>query len=118
MYIMDNEANAELKQTIIKYKIKYQLTPPNIHQINAAERAICTHKNHLLAGLAAVDPSFPINQWNRLLPQAEIALNLLRPLRINPKLSAHAILNGIYDFNKTPMAPPGTKVVVRTKPDK
>ena len=115
-YIMDNEAANELKQAILKYKLSYQLTPPHIHRINAAERAIRTFKNHFLAGLATVDPSFPINEWDRLIPQAEITLNLLRQSRINPRLSAYSILHGHYDFNKHPMAPPGTKIVVHVKP--
>ncbi len=114
-YIMDNEAAADLKQAILKHKIQYQLTPPHIHRINAAERAIRTFKNHFTAGLATVDPNFPIKEWDRLIPQAEITLNLLRSSRINPKLSAYAILNGIYDFNKHPIAPPGTKVIVHLK---
>ena len=117
-YIMDNEANAELKQSIAKHNIQYQLTPPHIHRINAAERAIRTYKNHLLAGLASVNPSFPINEWDRLLPQADFTLNLLRTSRINPNLSAYAIIHGNYDFNKHPMAPPGTKVIVHNKPTK
>ena len=115
-YIMDNEAANELKQAILKYKINYQLTPPHIHRINAAERAIRTFKNHYLAGLASVDPSYPINKWDRLLPQAEITINLLRSSRINPHLSAYAVINGNYDFNRSPMAPPGTKVVTHLKP--
>ena len=45
-YIMDNEASTELKQALIKSKLDYQLTPPNMHQINAAKRAIRTFKNH------------------------------------------------------------------------
>ena len=59
---MDNEASNELKQAMLKYKISYHLTPPHIYHINAAERAIRTFKNHYLAGLASVDPSFPINE--------------------------------------------------------
>ena len=95
---MDNEASKELKNDIVKYKIKYQLTPPNIHRINAAERAIRTFKNHFIAGLATVDPAFPIREWDRLLPQAELTLNLLRTSRLNPKVSAHAVIaNLTYD---------------------
>ena len=117
-YIIDNEASTEIKQAIKKYKLNYQLTPPHMHRINAAERAIRTFKNHLLAGLASLDPKFPINEWDRLLPQAEITLNLLRPSRIHPHLSAYSMLQGHYDFNKNPMAPPGTRIVMHTKPTK
>ena len=117
-YIMDNEAANEIKQAIKKYKVSYQLTPPHIHRINAAERAIRTFKNHFLSCLASVDPNYPINEWDRLLPQAQITLNLLRTSRLHKHLSAYAVLNGHYDFNKHPMAPPGTKVVVHVKPNK
>ena len=73
-------------------------------------------KNQFLTGLASVDPFFPINKWDRLLPQAEMALNLLRTSKINPNLYLRAILHGNYDFNKHPIALPGTKVVVHSKP--
>ena len=46
------------------------------------------------------------------LPQATQTLNLLRRSRINPQLSAEAKLNGAFDYNRTPMAPPGTKVLI------
>jgi hypothetical protein len=49
--------------------------------------------------------------------QAELTLNLLRSLRVNPKVSAYAYLNGNFDFNKTPLAPPEIKVVIHLKPD-
>ena len=39
---MANEAANEIKQAIKKYKVTYQLTPPHIHRINAAEHAIRT----------------------------------------------------------------------------
>ena len=114
-YIMDNEASKDLKNAIIKNKLTYQLTPPNIHRINAAERAIRTFKNHFISGLATIDPTFPIREWDRLLPQAELSLNLLRNSRILPHLSAYAVINGPFDFTRTPLAPPGTKVVVHEK---
>jgi hypothetical protein len=47
-----------------------------------------------------------------------ITLNLLRQSRLNPKLSAHAQLNGLFDYNDTPLAPPGTRVIIHEKPDK
>jgi hypothetical protein len=45
-------------------------------------------------------------------------MNLLRNARANPHLSSYAYLHGNFDSNKTPLAPPGTKVVVHSKPDK
>ena len=100
IYILDNEASNELKNSLLKYDIKYQLVPPHIHRRNAAECAIRTFKNHFSAGIATLDPKFPICEWDRLLPQAILTLNLLRNSRVNPKLSAWAYLHGNYDFNK------------------
>ena len=96
--------------------IDFQLTPPGIHRRNAAERAIRTFKNHLIAGLCSTDPKFPLYLWDKLLPQAMITLNLLRGSRLNPKLSAYAQVHGPFDFNRTPLGPPGTKVLVHEKP--
>ena len=115
-YIMDNEASAEIKQAILKHNIAYQLTPPHIHRINAVEWAIRTFKNHFISGLATINPNLPINEWDRLIPQAEITLNLLSSSQINPRLSSYATLYGTYDFNRVPLAPPGTRVVVHIKP--
>jgi hypothetical protein len=60
MYILDNEASADLKKGLKKYKLEYQLVPPHVHRRNAAERAIRTFKNHFLACLATCDPDFPV----------------------------------------------------------
>ena len=117
-YILDNECSQDLQRAIESHKLQYQLVPPNQHRVNAAERAIRTFKNHLLAGLATCNPKFPIHEWDRLLDQAELTVNLLRNSRVNPSLSAHAYLHGNHDFNKVPLAPPGTKLVVHSKPDK
>ena len=80
-----------------------------------AECAILTYKNHLIAGLYTCDPKSPSREWDRLLPQCNITINLLRSARRNPTLSAYAALLGNFNFNATPMAPPGTKVVVHEK---
>ena len=117
IHIMDNEASNLLKHALLKRKIKYQLVPPHIHRRNMAERAIQTFKAHFIAGLCTTDPKFPAREWDRLLPQAIITLNHLRNSRINPKLSSHAALFGTFDFNKTPLAPPGTRVIVHEKAD-
>ena len=76
-----------------------------------------TVKNYLLAGLATCDLDFPITEWDRLLRQSELTLNLLRTSRINPNLSTWAYVNGVHNFNKMPLAPPGTKIIMHSKPD-
>ena len=113
---LDNECSQILKEFITEQEIDFQLVPPGIHRRNSAERAIRTFKNHFIAGLCSTDPKFPLNLWCRLLPQAEITLNLLRGSRMNPKLSAYAQVNGPFDYNRTPLAPPGIRVLVHEKP--
>jgi hypothetical protein len=55
--------------------------------------------------------------WYRLLPQAEITLNLLRTSRLHPQLSAAAHYHGLVDY-KTAFAPPGCKIIAYKKPGK
>ena len=83
-----------------------------------AERTVQTFKNHFKAGLATVDPDFPLAEWYRLLSQAEITLNLLWVSRVNPKLSAYAYIFGEFNYNATPLAPLGTRVLAHVKPSK
>jgi hypothetical protein len=71
-----------------------------------------------VAGLSSVDPSFPLHLWDRLLPHAEITLNLLRTSRLHPQLSAAAHFHGLVDYNKTAFAPPGCKIIAHKKPRK
>jgi hypothetical protein len=75
---LDNEASAALKVFITDNDVDYQLVPPHCHRRNAAERAIRTFKEHFVTGLSSIDPAFPLHLWDRLLPQAEITLSLLR----------------------------------------
>jgi hypothetical protein len=96
--------------------MNYHLVPPYFHRTNAAEGAIITSREHFKAGLATVDPDFPVNLWDRLLPQAEITLNLLRASRLHPQLSAAAHYHGLIDYNKTVFGPPGCKIIAHEKP--
>jgi hypothetical protein len=64
---LNNEASSALKSFFTDNDIAYQLVPPHCHRRNAAERAIRTFKEHFVAGLSSVDPSFPLHLWDRLL---------------------------------------------------
>jgi hypothetical protein len=113
---LDNEASKELLQFIQDEDIDYQVVPSNMHRRNAAERASRTFKNHFISTLCGTDPNFPLHLWDRLLPQALLTLNLLRASRINPRLSAQAQVHGAFDYNRTPLGPPGTLALVH-KPE-
>ena len=94
---------------------KFQLVPPHIHQRNSTKRAIQTFKDHFIACLASTHKDFPLHLWCRLLPHACLTINLLRQSRLNPKLSGYAQLHGQFNYDATPLDPPGTKVVVHEK---
>jgi hypothetical protein len=113
-----NEASAALKNVFTSNDVEYQFVPPHFHRRNATERAIQTFKEHFVAGLSSVDPTFPLHLWDRLLTQAEITLNLLRTSRLHPQLSATAHFHGLVDYNKTAFAPPGCKIIAHEKPGK
>ena len=86
-----------------------------MYRRNTAERAIITFKNHMIADFATSDINYPLSEWDILLTQTELTSNLLRTPRGNPKLSSYTYLFGNFDFNKTPLAPPGTKVLIHKK---
>jgi hypothetical protein len=77
----------------------YQLVPPHDHRRNKAEKAIQTFKDHFVAILCGADTSFPLNLWDLLLRQAEHTLNMLRPARMTPTVSAYTYLWGQHDYN-------------------
>ena len=117
LHILDNECSKALTDFMDQEDIDYQKTPPGMHRVNAAERAIGTFKNHFMAGLCTTDKSFPLHLWHRLLPQAKLTLNMMRGAHLNPLFSAHEFLHGRFDFNATPLAPPGMHVVAHEKID-
>ena len=115
-HVLDNEASAQLKQAIKENKCTVELTPPNMHRRNIAERAIQTYKNHFVSILAGLEDTFPIHQWDRLVPQAVLTLNLLRQANVAPHVSAYAYLHEQYDYNRMPLAPLGCAVQFHVKP--
>jgi hypothetical protein len=106
LQILDNEASKGLLDYINKEGIDDQFAPPNVHRCNAAERAISTYKDHLIACLSSTDKEYPLHLWDKLIPQGNISLNLLRCSCINPQLSAYAHPYGAFDFIKHPLPHP------------
>jgi hypothetical protein len=104
-HVLDNECSA-----VIKNQMTYQLVPPNDHCRNIAEKAIQTFKAHFISIICGADKSFPLHLWCQLLPQAEHTLNMLRPSRMTPTVSAYAYLWGQHDYNANSFAPLSYKV--------
>jgi hypothetical protein len=95
----DNETSRQLERFLRKQGIQLSFVPPSNHRANAAERSIRDVKNHMIATFATADPAFPLSLWDELLQQVEITINLLRPARNNPHMSAYEAFYGrTYDF--------------------
>jgi hypothetical protein len=112
---LDNEISRVLIKAIEDKGIDYQLASPHDHQLNPAERAIQTFKDHLIAIFHGCDSNFPEWLWCHIIPQLVMTLNMLRRSRINPKLSAYTQIFGFFDYNQTPLAPIGTGTVVHQR---
>jgi hypothetical protein len=63
-----------------------------------------------------VDPYLPMHLRDRLLPQAEMTLNLLHTSIFHPQLSVEAHFHGLVDYNKTAFSPPGCNIIAHEKP--
>jgi hypothetical protein len=117
-HILDNEAPEELKQAIRDNRCRVELTPADQHRRNAAEQVIQTFKGHFISVLAGVADSFPINQWDELLPQTILTMNLLRQSNVASNISAWAYHHGSFDYNRMPLAPMGCAVQFHIKPSR
>ena len=91
--------------------------PPGCHQRNIAEVARKAFKQHFLSILAGLPDDFPWSLWDRLLPQTEVTLNLLRQSNATPNVSAYAHMHGNFDYNRMPLAPIGCPCQVHVKHD-
>jgi hypothetical protein len=115
-HVLENKISTPMKHLITDtYKMTYELVPPGCHRHNATEVAIRNFKNHFLSIIASVADDFPLKLWEKLLPQAEITINLLLQSNDTPTVSAYAHLNGPFDYNKMPLAPMGCNVQVHKK---
>jgi hypothetical protein len=76
--ISDNVATKAIQSYLKNNDIKVQLVEPHNHWVNAAEHAIQSFKNHMISGLSTCDEQFPSLLWDRLVPQAQDSLNMLR----------------------------------------
>ena len=96
-------------------KMEMELVPPGCHRRNAAEVAIQNFKAHFLSVLAGTAEGFPPSLWNRLLPQAEVTVNILRQSNAAPNISAYNHLSGPFYYNNMPLAPMGCDFKVHEK---
>ena len=116
--VMDNILAAEIAANFRDQHITVSLVPPGNHRALRAERIIRVWKNHTNGCLNATSSLFPLSKVRFLLPHIDKTLNLLRPSKTNPNISAWEGLNGKpYDYNAHPFHPAGTRCVVLDRPE-
>jgi hypothetical protein len=115
---MDNETSNLFRETVRRLNIKVEYVPPDNHRQSPIERDIRTFKDHFIASLCTTDPDFPLSEWDLLLPQAEMTLNLMRGSKTKQPVSAYEHIHGPYSFERNPIAPIGTKVIIHESPEK
>ena len=89
-----------------------ELAPPHNHGENVTERSNHRCKNNLIAGISGANPYFLMTLWDSLISQANIAINLIRNSRINPKLSACTQIVGQLDYDRKKLSLPCCKRIV------
>jgi len=77
-----------------------------------------TFKSHFIAIRSGMDSFFPINEWDRLLPQTILTLNILRNSNVAPKISGYAYHHGPFDYGRMPLAPLSCAVQLHVKPER
>jgi hypothetical protein len=110
--ILDNEISTAYEKAIEAHGLSVKRVPKEEHRRNAAEKAIQIAKCNIKSVLAGCDDSFPMHLWDRLLPQIEIQMNLLRPANANHNVSAYQYVFGNHDYNRMPLHPLGCAVQV------
>jgi hypothetical protein len=97
-HVLENKVSDNMKNHIHNTcKFDMELVPPGCHQRNAAKVAICNFKAHFLSILVGVANNFPPSLWDRLLPQTEITINLIRQSNATPNVLAYAHLSRPFD---------------------
>ena len=77
----------------------YQIAAPGDHRLKFSERSIQMFKNNFVSIIHGCDRQYLSNQWDSLIQQAVIIL-MVRPSRINPKLSEYNQLWGVFRCEK------------------
>ena len=114
---MDNETSVSVEEFIAEQNARVQYSAPGRH-CPPAEKSVQTWKACFKSVIATVPKKFPLGLWCRLVEQTNLAVNIVRPCRQNPLLSAWTALEGEYHFHATPIAPPGSQMLMYQNPSK
>ena len=115
--VTDSQAAKSIKKYLKTKDCDYQFVEPSNHCVNAAEHTIQAYKNHFISVLCSANENWPIQLWGQITTQAVTTLNFLRTSHIDPsKLAYHQFHRHRYDWNRHPLAPPGTRAIIYEDP--
>eukprot|EP00804_Cyclotella_cryptica_P028568 CCRYP_015819-RA/>CCRYP_015819-RA protein AED:0.41 eAED:0.38 QI:0/0/0/1/0/0/4/0/399 len=109
LYVMDNQCSKAVKKYIITTKATIQLS-------QCFRKSNTNMEEHWLSGMGTLDPNCPIQLWCQFIEQGQDTINLLCISQFNPKLSTYAVLEEQFNFDKTPLAPVGTRALILLDP--
>jgi hypothetical protein len=112
---LDNEASKLLEPYLHQQNITFQLVPPYSHRRNSAERVIISIKDHLIAGLCSTDKSNAF--MGQIITTGSHYIKYVENIKNQSQtFSSHAHFCQ-YDFNRAPLAPPGTRIIAHETPN-
>ena len=103
IHMMDNNCPKVVKAYLRNNKAELQFSPLHMYRTNGTEKSISIFKDHFISVLLTVNPDFPFHLWCWLITLSVTTLNLLQPLQINPCIYVYELLNGVFNYNKTPL---------------
>ena len=115
LQMMDNETSNDVEDFIESQNAEVQYSAPGSH-CSPAEKAVQTYKVCFNITMASLPDKCPIGYWCRLCEQVDLSVNMLRACRQNSRLSAWAACEGDFHFDSTPIAPPGTEILMDNRP--
>ena len=94
---MENECSCAIKAFIKKEKVNVQLIEPHNHRVNANKHAVKAVKYHTIAALSTVSPTCLLRLWEKMVPQIQDTLNLLRTSRRSSSICAYKETDGAFN---------------------
>ena len=117
LHIFDNECIKYIQTLLEKKGTKRHHVALHNHRVNAAEPAVKTAKYHLIAVLATLDWSCPIQLWSKMIKHIQDTLKMFRTSRMDTTKTAYQETEGTFNWNATPLALLGTRRIGFTHPD-
>ena len=113
LHVLDNEYSRPVKKFLLKKDTDIQIVEAHNHAVLAAETAVKSAKYHTVAHLATIDPNCPtFNVGASSFPRSRSPSTSYKPRGWIQKKSAYEALKGRkFDWNRTPIAPVGSRAL-------